>query len=115
MPALLDAQCRRLFETAHPQCILISCLADGADLIAAGAWPENRRLETILPVPVDQWRRITSNVTDLVALDHALARSTPLVISESHNPDYAALADRLIENCDRHLAICNERYDFVLS
>lgn len=104
-PARLFAKCRELFATPHPDCILLSCLADGTDLIAASAWPADRTLETLLPVPVPVWRRIISAYTEADALDAALARSTPEIISEDGEPDYVALAGHLIDRCDRLFAV----------
>lgn len=106
LPDRLSAACTRFFGTPHPECRLISCLADGTDLIAADAWPDDRVLETLLPVPVEAWRRIVSRSTDLCALTRALARSTPMVLlSQGDAPDYDALADRLVASCDRLFAV----------
>ncbi len=105
LPARLFARCQALFGTPHPDCVLMSCLADGTDLIAASAWPRDRTLETLLPVTVPVWRQIVSEFTALDTLDAALARSTPVVLSEGADPDYRALADRLIAECDRLFAV----------
>lgn len=101
----LFARCLELFGTPHPDCRLISCLADGTDLIAASAWPEDRTLETLLPVPVPAWRRIVSAYAATDALDAALARSRPEIMSGDDEPDYVALAGHLIERCDRLFAV----------
>lgn len=105
LPGTLLDMCRHLFGTPHPDCALLSCLADGTDLIAAAAWPETHVLKSLLPVDVETWRQIVSSSTTLDQLDDALARSTPEVLPNEGQPDYGALADALIDRCDRLFAV----------
>jgi len=72
--------CQTTFREADPDCILLSCLADGTDLIAAMAWPESRRLHSLLPVPLPRWRAILGDLVDPGMLDGVLARTVPEII-----------------------------------
>lgn len=65
----------------------------------------DRTLETLLPVPEHVWRGIVSDVTDLAALDRALSRSKPEILSPGEHPDYQALANALVPRCDRLFAV----------
>lgn len=109
MPERLMAACRDLYGVPHRECNLLSCLADGTDLIAAAAWPADRLLETLLPVPVALWHSHVQPSEAARQLRAALARSRPEILAPAGPPDFVALADRLVSRCDRLFAVWDGR------
>jgi len=105
MPERLYVRLRELFATAHPNCVLVSCFADGTDLIAAQAWPRSHRLEGLLPVPISRWRPILAESMATAVLDEVLARAHVTVLTDGQDPNYVQLADRLVDRVDRLLAV----------
>jgi hypothetical protein len=99
--------CETTFQHADPACALLSCLADGTDLIAAMAWPKTHRLLSLLPVPVPMWRSILCDLVDPQAFEDVLARTVPDTIASQGTPDYEALADAMVARCDRLFAVWN--------
>lgn len=103
MPERLERRFSTMFEGAHPACRLISCMADGTDWIAAKTWPLEQ--EPLLPVPVLIWAKVTEGLVHWPDMAALFDNYPPEVLSTGDKPDYAALADRLIEKCDRLLAV----------
>ncbi len=107
--AVAEAQlaqiCAGLFKAAHRECALLSCLASGADTVAAETWPEAHELRTLLPVPVADWRSLIRPEMAVSRFDHLVNRAAPEILCHGAAPDYAALADALLDRSDRLFAI----------
>lgn len=102
--ALAD-RCEALFASAHKDCRLMSCLADGTDTIAAKAWPDTHGLDVLLPVPVQTWRDVVAPLIPLSELDALIARAHVTCLTDNTEPDYVALAEQLLLRSDRILAV----------
>ena len=105
LPDRLAARLRALYGAPHPECRLMSCLADGTDLIGAENWPADRELIVLLPVAAARWRHILDRAPDRAVFDRMLERSTELVTGTAETPNYEQLATRLVAMSDRVLAV----------
>lgn len=94
-----------LFADAVPGCRLISGMAEGADTILAEAWPGQRDLIALLASAVDDWcaqmDAVMAQGRCRALLDRAVEVDAPSTIE----PDYEALATRLVARSDRLFAV----------
>lgn len=98
-------------------CTLVTGMAEGADLTAVAALPDDWNLHALLPLPRDAWRahlalHATGDPAEAVArFDAALAR--PGTVTETcpplsdNRPDYATLGRALLARSDLLIAVWN--------
>lgn len=92
---------------------LVTGMAEGTDLTAATVRPSNWQLEAALALPEPLWREHLEKVPgvgpeDLVAYDRLIKNAMVVFTgTESHKPDYAALAAYLGSTCSHLVTVWN--------
>ncbi|MEL6450879.1 MAG: hypothetical protein AAFQ19_06445 [Pseudomonadota bacterium] len=107
---------RRLAEAfaqiadGQPGVTLVCGLAEGTDILAAATRAEGWGLEAVLALPPEAWRAHVARqggvtAAELSRLDAALAVAEIVVVPQADAPNYAGVADHLLQTCDHILAV----------
>lgn len=95
-----------LFEDVGSDCALLSCLAEGVDTILAEAWPIDRPLYGLLPVPEVIWIMMMEQVMTQGRTQKLIKRAEAVETQGIYSKaDFLALADALVVRSDRVFAV----------
>lgn len=112
----IRASFSRTFEdlsTATARFVLVTGMAEGADILAAQARPSHWRLEPVLALSEDRWRTHLSKPPARVPQDRELfdalmEHADPAVVApNTDQPDFGFVAEHIINTCDCIVSLWN--------